>query len=244
MQLLFSFAIFAEVDVEEEHLGTFLGLSKELRLKGLVDSCEIVDKSGNKGNRKESDPVSTDANHSYGNLFTSRKKESTSTESEYGNMFTMKKSESKPEISHPPMNEDFPTEEESFPKESDRSTKIYSEIFDDIRNAKDHRQKESDTIVKEELQQLDDQIKTMMEVAATHFVTIQGNKQRNWRCKVCGKEAKKTNIIGHIEVHHITSNVVHSCDICGKVSRSRGGLRRHKSRDGCRDHKAAFTAFC
>ena len=125
-----------------------------------------------------------------------------------------------------------------------RSTKIDSEIFDDIRNAKDHRHKQSDPIVKEELQKLDDQIKALMEVGVTHYVTIQGNKQRNWRCKVCGKEANKTHKIGHIEVHHITSNVVHSFDICGKVSRSRDGLRKHKSRDGCRDHKAAFTASC
>ena len=64
------------MDVEEEHLGTFLGLSKELRLKGLVDSCAIVHKSGNKRNLKEIEPVSTEANHSYGNLFTSRNKES------------------------------------------------------------------------------------------------------------------------------------------------------------------------
>ena len=139
------------MDVEEEHLGTFLGLSKELRLKGLVDACEIVHKSENKGSLKESEPGSTDANHRYGNLFTSRKIESTSSESdlEYGNMFTMKKRESQPEISNPPMKEDFPAEEESFPKELDRSTKNYSKVFDDIRNSKDHRHKESDPIVKE-----------------------------------------------------------------------------------------------
>ena len=160
LPLLFSFATFGEVDVDEEHLGTFLGLSKELRLKCLVDSFETVQKSENKGSLKENEPASTDANHRYGNLFTSRKIESTSSESdlEYANMFTMKKRESKPEISHPPMNEDLPTEEESFPKESDRSTKTDSEIFDDIRNAKDHRHKESDPNNKEELQQLDDQI--------------------------------------------------------------------------------------
>ena len=172
------------MDVEEEHLGTFLGLSKELRLKGLVDLCEIDHKSQNKDSLKESEPGSTDGNHKYGNLFTSRKIESTSSESdlEYGNMFTMKKRESKPEISNPPMKEDFPAEEESFPKESDRSTKNDSGVFDDIRNAKDHRHKESDPNIKEGLQQLDDQIKAMMEVGATHYVTIQGNKQRNWRC--------------------------------------------------------------
>ena len=77
-------------------------------------------------------------------------------------MFTLKKRESKLEISDPRMNEDFPTEEESFPKEPDLSTKNYSKVFDDIRNAKDHRQKESDPIVKEELHQLDDQIKTTL----------------------------------------------------------------------------------
>ena len=36
----------------------------------------------------------------------------------------------------------------------------------------DHRHKESDPNIKEGLQQLDDQIKAMMEVGATHYVTI------------------------------------------------------------------------
>ena len=90
--------------------------------------------------------------------------------------------------------------------------------------------------------QLCDQINAMMEVGKNHFVTPQGYKQRTWHCKVCGKEAHKTHIIGHIEAKHITSKVLHSCDICGKVSKTRDGLRRHKSRDGCRDHKAAFSA--
>ena len=90
--------------------------------------------------------------------------------------------------------------------------------------------------------QLCDQINAMMEVGKNHFVTPQGYKQRTWQCKVCGKEAHKTHIIGHIEAKHIISKVLHSCDICGKVSKTRDGLRRHKSRDGCRDHKAAFSA--
>ena len=50
----------------------------------------------------------------------------------------------------------------------------------------------------------------------------------------CGKEGQWQNIKTHIEANHIASNISYSCDICGKVSRSRHGLRLHKARDHCK----------
>ena len=72
------------------------------------------------------------------------------------------------------------------------------------------------------LENLDEQINSMLEVGA----------HRNSRavfCKVCGKENNRTRKIkDHIEAAHI-EGALHPCTICGKISRSRPGLRKHIS---------------
>ena len=85
-------------------------------------------------------------------------------------------------------------------------------------------------IVSVEAHQLDEQVKSMM--TTTETTMTYGNQTRKiFACKVCGKEGDGTNIKTHIEAKHIVSDIIHSCDICGKTSRSRVGLRQHKSRD-------------
>ena len=82
------------------------------------------------------------------------------------------------------------------------------------------------TLASVEADQLDKQIKSMM--------TRTENESKNgksYACNVCGKEDWISNIKSHIESNHIESNISHSCDICGKVSRSKAGLRMHKSRE-------------
>ena len=76
------------------------------------------------------------------------------------------------------------------------------------------------------LQDLDEQIKSMMTIADVR--TSDGHKLAS--CNICGKQGPSNNMPSHIEANHITG-VSHSCDLCGKVSRSRNGLRKHKGRD-------------
>ena len=78
--------------------------------------------------------------------------------------------------------------------------------------------------------QLDEQIKSMMTMTENEVV-IGGKKRKAYACNVCGKEGQPANIMNHIEANHIDSNISHSCDICGKISRSRPGLQNHKSRE-------------
>ena len=75
-----------------------------------------------------------------------------------------------------------------------------------------------------ELQQLDEQIKSMMEF------TVGKETWNGSICKVCGKEGQSIDIKRHIEANHITG-VSHSCKICGRSSRSRDGLRQHMKKE-------------
>ena len=61
--------------------------------------------------------------------------------------------------------------------------------------------------------------------------TTEGNQKRIlWARNICEKEDQKINIKSHIEANHITSSISYSCDVCGKASRSKTGLRFHKAR--------------
>ena len=96
-------------------------------------------------------------------------------------------------------------------------------------NEKEISTEMSVALVSEDLEQLDEQVKSMMGISVNMLKN--GNYGRARICKVCGKEGMMTNIKQHIEANHITSNISHSCDICGKISRSRHGLRLHKAKD-------------
>ena len=55
---------------------------------------------------------------------------------------------------------------------------------------------------------------------------------------MCGKEGSWSLTHRHIEVHHITG-VSHTCNICGKISSTRAGLRNHK----IKIHKAFTRSY-
>ena len=81
-----------------------------------------------------------------------------------------------------------------------------------------------------ETDQLDEQIKSMMDPTENFITRPNGQRFRAFTCKVCGKEARDVDVRRHVEANHLT-NVSHSCDICGKISRSRHGLRQHNDRE-------------
>ena len=75
-----------------------------------------------------------------------------------------------------------------------------------------------------DLDDLDEQIKSMMTKSDVSSDNGQGSMAT---CNVCGKEGPAKEMPRHIEANHITG-VSHSCDICGKISRSRNALRKHR----------------
>ena len=87
------------------------------------------------------------------------------------------------------------------------------------------------THVGADLDQLDEQIKSMLDLTENFIhcnYPTRKLRRRAHICKVCGKEGKNSDVRRHIEANHI-SNFSHSCDTCGKTYRSRNGLGQHKS---------------
>ena len=80
--------------------------------------------------------------------------------------------------------------------------------------------------VNSEVQELDNQINFLMDIS-DNMVTAGRQTLRAKICKACGKEGHPTDIKRHIEANHI-KGLTHACDVCGKNSRSRHGLRQHK----------------
>jgi len=94
-------------------------------------------------------------------------------------------------------------------------------------NSKERTVSVTDYTVAADLQDLDEQIKSMMEVSENILGGVFGNRKARV-CKLCGKEGLQSDIKKHIESNHITG-VSHTCNICGKATRSRNGLAVHKS---------------
>ena len=74
-----------------------------------------------------------------------------------------------------------------------------------------------------DLQELDEKVKSMMEISQN---LIPSGKERAKICKVCGKEGHSMAIRDHIEANHL-EGVSLPCNACGKDFRSRINLRRH-----------------
>ena len=71
-----------------------------------------------------------------------------------------------------------------------------------------------------ELDQLDEQVKSMMEVGENIIrLRIGKDSEKGWLCKVCGKEGRKWKIRNHIEAKHIRTGTLLPCDLCGNSSR-------------------------
>ena len=84
----------------------------------------------------------------------------------------------------------------------------------------------TDYTVAADLQDLDDKIKSMMEVSEN----CDGRNRKKRICKVCGKERQYSEMKQHIEANHIYG-VSHICNTCGKTMRSRSALRQHNRKE-------------
>ena len=102
-----------------------------------------------------------------------------------------------------------------------------------IYNSNAKTEPSSVAMVSVESHELDEQIKSMMKMTENR-VKVGEREQKAYSCNICGKEGHGANIKTHIESNHIKSSITHSCDVCGKISRSRNGLRLHKAKEHCK----------
>ena len=77
-----------------------------------------------------------------------------------------------------------------------------------------------------DLEELDRKVKSMMTFSEN---VISKKLGRARMCKECGKEGRMTQIMFHIESHHI-SNICVPCNICGYTFKTRGSLADHVRR--------------
>ena len=77
-----------------------------------------------------------------------------------------------------------------------------------------------------DLQELDEKVKSMMEIGQNKIQSGKDKERRVHICKVCGKEGAGIAIRDHIEANHL-EGVTLPCNICGKEFRSRQRLRQH-----------------
>ena len=87
----------------------------------------------------------------------------------------------------------------------------------------------------EDLQALDEKVKSMME-EGQNWIPVSGKRtngtpcqKKAFICKVCGKEEVFAVIRNHIEANHLEGISI-PCAMCVKVFTSRNGLAQHKSK--------------
>ena len=106
-----------------------------------------------------------------------------------------------------------------------RTQQIDNETTDDTKTGSNALALPKSTILAANLQELDKTVKEMMKTSE-NMVQV-GNRQRRAKiCKVCGKEGYNTDIMRHIETHHLEGLSV-PCNLCDKRIRSRNALRAH-----------------
>ena len=76
-----------------------------------------------------------------------------------------------------------------------------------------------------DIQELDDQVKSMMRKSEN--LCADGSRKATM-CTVCGKEGFPSQIKNHIEANHL-EGVSIPCNYCDKIFRSRAGLRQHNT---------------
>ena len=106
-----------------------------------------------------------------------------------------------------------------------RTSQIENETTHDTKTGGNASALPKTPLLSANLQELDETVKEMMK--SSENVIKVGNRQRRAKiCKVCGKEGYVTDIMRHIETHHLEGLSV-PCNLCDKRIRSRNALRAH-----------------
>ena len=77
------------------------------------------------------------------------------------------------------------------------------------------------------IRELNEKVKSMMKESQNFIPDGKHRTRKASICKVCGKEGARTNIMNHIEAHHLDGIII-PCISCDKTFHSRNALTQHK----------------
>ena len=208
---IMDFLYYGEANIYEENLNNFLGIAKELQLKGL------------KENHVSSDLTNHPENGSNLNAFTDKTlsihqdgkglNKSVVSEKYFKGEDESKKAEN------------VNNTDQAFPEIDDDLTKPMNLIFRREENLSQMPVAKISPNYSEDLKDLDEKIKSMMSLGQT---LVKGGKQKNNACPVCGKEGGYGQIMGHIEANHL-EGVSIPCNQCDKNFRTRSAYKWHNA---------------
>ena len=124
-------------------------------------------------------------------------------------------------------------------KESSTKSTIYKSLVknDTKPNPDDLKEESTGFASNGDLEALDERVKSLMEKSQKMVPNGPLMKTKAFICKVCGKEARPTQIRDHIEANHL-DGIALPCDkilpisgeICGKIFSARRNLVKHKTK--------------
>lgn len=222
---MIDFLYLGEANVQQENLDSFLAVAEELQLKGFMGSgiAEEVEKEGKilplpgKLPKTQAESYIQDGTTSPESVCSEYKDVTDPHIEESATIHQGNKRDNYSANYEHTKNEDHQQNYETLG--------IFTSESEDSLDPLNASETLSDNSVAVDLHALDEQIKSLMEIRDN---TNTGTRGTAWNCKVCGMEDKySSHLKNHIEAQHITG-ISHTCNICGKSSSTRDGLRRHK----------------
>jgi len=248
LQSVMNFMYHGEVNVAQEELNTFLAVAEDLKVKGLTqnNTSDNEEKSGRFDQAQKTNKSATRPPPDRDSLKRPRPPITTPSpavfsapsHSEYEDIQEIVPVKTEPKDIHPvpqalpqsstmvPVSEDLYNPQPSHALTTAEDQLVYQEEnYEDYSQQYDMRQEYEGGVgdsINKGVDYLDALIATKM-VKVPDALT---NKSV-WQCLECGKEYKlKGDASRHVEAHHV-DHPGFSCEICGKIYKTRDSLRNH-----------------
>ena len=121
----------------------------------------------------------------------------------------------------------IPTKREQSQSNLNQENELSMEGSEYETNGPGYCAQETQSNVPNVIKELNEKVKSMMKESQNFIPDGKHRTRKASICKVCGKEGARTNIMNHIEAHHLDGIVI-PCMSCEKTFHSRNALTQHK----------------